>query len=83
MAIFFQVRVWAKAAIAAAAVRSGFVGKVDAIVAAMRFFYLAMHEMASWGLSLFMRDAYNLVRLGMNVLSDSTYLTQGTLYPFI
>lgn len=52
--IFLRVRVLAKAAIAA--VRSGFDGKVEAFVAAMRCLYVATHGMASWGLSLFMRD---------------------------
>ena len=44
MTIFLQVRVFAKAAIAA--LRGEFDGKAKTIVAAMRFFYLATHGIA-------------------------------------
>ena len=55
MTIFLQVRVFAKAAIAAS--HGEFDGKAEAIVAAMRFLYLTTHGIACWGLSLFMRDS--------------------------
>ena len=54
MTIFLQVRVFAKAAIAA--LRDEFDGKAEAIVAAMKFLYSATHGIAYWGLSLFMRN---------------------------